>query len=189
MKTNALSSLQKASMLMLALFATSGPSMSEAAEPRIEPAAAALAKATGAKLGNAKTVRLTAQHKVDPALGVGAKLENGPLHITLQRPNQFYVQQPAGDQTRELAYDGRTLCLMQPVVNLHALEPVKASSVEQIANAMDDRFGFRPPVAELLSADFEGQLFLDVTSAKVVGTEWVGWTRCDRLHFEQDGMT
>jgi len=23
----------------------------------------------------------------------------------------------------------------------------------------------------------------------VTGTEWVGWTPCERLHFEQDGMT
>jgi hypothetical protein len=22
-----------------------------------------------------------------------------------------------------------------------------------------------------------------------MGTEWVGWTRCERLHFEQQGMT
>jgi hypothetical protein len=158
-------------------------------QAEIEPAARALAQSVTAKLGSAQTLRLTAKHKLDPALGVGAKLENGPLRITVRRPNQCYVLQPAGDETRELAFDGRTLCLMQPVVKLHAIESLKAGSIDQFANAVDERFGFRPPVAELLSADAARQLLLNVTSARVTGTEWVGWTRCERLHFEQDGMT
>jgi hypothetical protein len=54
---------------------------------------------------------------------------------------------------------------------------------------VDERFGFRPPVAELLANDMAAQLFRDVTSARVVGTEMVGWTPCERLHFEQPGMT
>jgi hypothetical protein len=122
-------------------------------------------------------------------LGVGAKLQRGPLKITVKRPNHFYVLQSAGDETREVAFDGRTLCLMQPMVKLHATESLKAGSIEQFSDAMDERFGFRPPVAELLSADLTGQLFLHVTSAKVTGIEWVGLTRCERLHFAQDGMT
>jgi hypothetical protein len=54
---------------------------------------------------------------------------------------------------------------------------------------VDERFGFRPPVAELLANDMATQLFRDVTSARVVGKEMVGWTLCERLHFEQPGMT
>ncbi len=159
------------------------------ATAEIDPSARALVESMQARLSTARTVRLTAEHKMHPALGVGTRLEKGPLHITLKRPNQFHILQSAGDDTRELAFDGRTLCLMQPVVKLHALEALKAASVEQFADAMDARFGFRPPVAELLSGDVSTQLFLHVTSARVTGTEWVGWTRCERLHFEQDGMT
>jgi hypothetical protein len=176
-----------AALLFLSLFAAIA--RVSAVDSRIDPAAAALAQEVAAKLGSAQTLRLTAKHQLDPALGVGAKLENGPLKIIVRRPNQCYVLQPAGDETREMAFDGRTLCLMQPVVKLHATEPLKAGSIDQFANAMDERFGFRPPVAELLSADAASQLFLHVTSAKVTGTEWVGLTRCDRLHFEQEGMT
>jgi hypothetical protein len=177
----------KASCLLFATFSIVAPLY--AADAGIEPAAAALAKEVAAKLGSAQTIRLTATHKLDPALGVGAKLERGPLQITVKRPNHFHVLQSAGDETREVAFDGRTLCLMQPVVKLHAIESLKAGSIEQFADGMDHRFGFRPPVAELLSADFSGQLFLGVTSAKVAGMEWIGLTRCERLHFEQEGMT
>lgn len=159
------------------------------AKAEVEPAAQALAKAVAAKLAAAQTIKLTAKHELDPALGVSAKLDRGPLNITVKRPNQCYVLQTAGDETRELAYDGKTFCLMHPILKFHGIETLKAGSIDQFADAMEARFGFRPPVAELLSADLATQLFLHVTSAKVTGTEWVGWTRCQRLHFEQDGMT
>jgi hypothetical protein len=155
----------------------------------IEPAARALADEVAAKLGAAQTLRLTATHRIDPALGVGSRLEKGPLTITVKRPNRFHAIQQAGPETREIAYDGKTLCLMHPELKHHALESLRAGSVAQFADRVDERFGFRPPVAELLSADFATQLFRHVSTAKVTGTEWVGWTACERLHFEQDGMT
>ena len=157
--------------------------------PGIEPAATALAKSVTEKLGAAQTVRLTAKHKLDPRLGVGAKLERGPITITVERPNRFYAVQKAGAESREIAYNGETLCVMHPGPNFHALEPLRAATIEQFADRVDERFGFRPPVAELLAGDFASQLFLNVTSARVTGAEWVGFTRCDRLHFEQPGMT
>ncbi len=179
--------LSRTPLVLLALILSSAPA--PAAGPQIDPAARSLAAAVAAKLAAAQTLRLTATHKLDPTLGVGARLERGPLTITVKRPNRCYVLQPAGDETRELAFDGRTLCLIEPVLKLHAIQPLKAGSIDQFADAMDERFGFRPPVAELLSADLVNQLFLNVTSATVTGTEWVGWTRCERLHFVQDGMT
>lgn len=171
------------SLLTIALIAVSP------AQAEIDPAAKALAKAVAAKLSSAQTIKLTAQHKLDPALGVGAKLENGPLSITVKRPNKCHVLQSAGAETREMAFDGKTLSIIHPETKIHALAPLQAGSIEQLAVAMESRLGFRPPVAELLSADLAGQLFLHVTSARVAGTERVGWTRCERLHFEQDGMT
>ncbi|MFN0127506.1 MAG: DUF2092 domain-containing protein [Verrucomicrobiales bacterium] len=159
------------------------------ASAEIEPAARELAKAVTAKLGGAQSIRLNANHKLDPALGVGAKVENGPIKITMQRPNRVYSIQRAGDQTLEIAYDGKTFCVMHPALKHHAIEPLKAGSVDQFADSVDERFGFRPPLAELLSSDVSTQLFRHVTSARIIGTESVGWTRCQRLQFEQPGIT
>jgi hypothetical protein len=177
-------------LLSLALAATTAVCATLAtAHAEIEPDASALVKTVSAKLSAAQTIRLTAKHTMSPALSVASKLDKGPLKITVQRPNKCYVLQPAGDETRELIFDGRALCLMQPTLKIHAIGSVRANSIEEFADQMDAHFGFRPPVAELLSKDLAGQLFLNVTSAKVTGSEWVGWTRCDRLHFEQPGMT
>jgi hypothetical protein len=160
-----------------------------AAPAEIEPAARELAKAVSAKIGSAQTIKLTAKHKIDPALGMGARHEKGPMQISVKRPNKFYVTQQAGAETSELAFDGTSLCLMHPNLKHHAIEPLKAGSIEQFSDRVDERFGFRPPVAELLASDAAAQLMLNVTSASVIGIEWVGWTRCERLHFKQEGMT
>lgn len=156
---------------------------------RIEPEARALAEETASVLREAKTIRLTARHKMDPRLGVGAQFEKGPMEIIVKRPHHFYAIQRAGNETREIAYDGWHLCLLYPELRHHALEPLRADSIDQFADKVDERFGFRPPVAELLSGRMANQIFRHVTTAKVMGDELVGWTRCQRLRFEQEGMT
>ena len=176
----------KPNLLLLTLVLTFA---TDVARAEIEPAARELAKAVNDKLGSARTLRVTAKHKLDPALGVGAAHEKGPLEITVKRPNQFYAIQRAGAETREMAFDGRSFCLMHPNLKHHALVALKAGSIEQLADRVDERFGFRPPVAELLAEDLASQLFLHVTAARITGQESVAWTRCERLHFEQPGMT
>lgn len=187
MNTKQLISLPKRPLLLASVLIATGFAFS-GAKAEIEPAARDLAKAMSHKIGGAQTIRLTAKHQLDPSLGVNAKLDKGPLVITVKRPNRFYAIQPAGDETREVAFDGTSLCVMHPMVKHHALESLTAASIEQFADRVDERFGFRPPVAELLASDAATQLFLDVTTARVTGVEWVGWTRCKRLHFEQPGM-
>ncbi|QIF01632.1 DUF2092 domain-containing protein [Roseimicrobium sp. ORNL1] len=155
----------------------------------IEPAARAVAKAAAAKLGAAQTVKVTATHKLSPGFKGGPRVEDGPVNITVKRPNQFYAIQKGRLETSEISFDGKSICVMHPEVKLHSLEPLKAASVEQFSDRLDERFGFRPPVAELLANDLEAQLFVNATSAKVVGREWCGFSRCERLRIEQEGMT
>ena len=99
------------------------------AKADISPEAMALAKAVNSKLAPAKTIQLTATHKVDAELSASAKLNKGALNITVKRPNQCYVLQAAGTETRELAYDGKTLSLIQPELKLHSLESLNASTI------------------------------------------------------------
>lgn len=156
---------------------------------RIDQAAATALKASADKLEAARTLRVSATHKLDPALGLGTALDEGTIELTVQRPNKFHAIQPVGVETREIAWDGRQLCVMHPELKHHALESVRASSIEQFALLVDQRFGFRPPVAELLANDMEKEVMHDVTSAQIVGTESVRGTRCQRLHLWQKGMT
>jgi len=169
----------------------SGPKPADSAgnHARMEPAALALLHSVSAKLGGARTIQVEAGHKLDPALGLGTRIERGPIKIMVGRPNEFYAIQPAGFDTREIAYDGRFLCVMHPGPKNYALEPLEAKTIAQFARLVEERFGFRPPVAELLAGDMEAELLLDVTSARLLGREQVAWTRCDHLRLDQAGMT
>lgn len=159
------------------------------ARSEIQPGAVALAKEVAAKLQSAQTIQLAAKHQVDPALTTGSKLDAGPIQITFKRPNLFFAVQEAKDHTREIAFDGKMLCIMHPGLKHHALEPLKAATIEQVSDAADARFGFRPPLLELLANDLTANLMVNVKDASVVGSERVGWTRCDRLRLVQEGMT
>ena len=65
---------------------------------------------------------------------------------------------------------------------------MEAKTIEQFAQIVDERFGFRPPVAELLANDMAAELLTDVTSARLLATERVGWARCEHLRLDQKGM-
>lgn len=155
---------------------------------QIEPAAMSLAQSVAEKLGGARTLRVQAKHTMDASLGLGLGIEKASLDVTVQRPNKFHAIQ-RGRETREISYDGRTFCMMNPDMHQHALETVKAGSIEQFSDQIDHRFGFRPPLAELLSTDVLGQLLRHVTSGRALGRERVGWTSCNRLQLIQPGMT
>jgi hypothetical protein len=155
----------------------------------MDPGALEFLKSVSAKLGGAQTIQVEAEHKLDPALGLGLRIDHGRIKFAVKRPNQFYAIHPAGAETAEMAYDGSFLCVMHPGPKHHAIEPLKAETVEQFAQFVDERFGFRPPVADLLAGDMAAELLIDVTSARLLGRERVGWVRCDHLRLDQEGMT
>ena len=154
----------------------------------VEPAARALLDAVSASLGSARTIGVEAEHKVEPPLGLGVALDHAPIEIAVRRPNQFYAIQRAGAETREIAYDGHFLCVMHPGPKHYALEPLEAKTIEQFAQLVDERFGFRPPVAELLANDMPAEMLSGVTVARVLGRERVAGTRCEHLRLDQKGM-
>jgi hypothetical protein len=154
----------------------------------VEPAARELLDSVSARLGPAHTIQVEAEQKVAPPLGLGLPLDHGRIELAVERPNRFYAIQPAGRETREVAYDGKSLCIMYPGQRHYALEPMEAGTIEQFAQLTDERFGFRPPVAELLASDMTAEFLQGVTSARVLGTESIGWTHCEHLRLEQEGM-
>lgn len=166
----------------------SGPKPGDSTGPKMEPAALELLKSVSAKLGAAQTIQVSAEHKLDPPLGLGLAIDHGRIELAVKRPNQFYAIHPAGAETVEIAYDGKLLCVMHPGPKHHALEPLEAKTIEQFAQLVDERFGFRPPVAELLANDMAAELLIDVTSARLLGHARVGGASCEHLRLDQEGM-
>lgn len=176
-------------LTLLWLGGCASDSSSHDSSAAMDPAAMELLKAASDKLGAASTVQLQAEHKLDPALGLGIAADRGPIEIMVKRPNQFYAIQQAGNETREIAYDGKTLFVMHPAAKHHASGTVEADSIEQFAQLVDERFGFRPPVAELLANDMASELLIDVTSVRSLGKQREGGVHCDHLQLIQPGMS
>ncbi len=166
------------------------PVVSSSAAPaaKLDPAAAGILRATEARLAAARTLQLTAKHQISPSIAVG-KLDQAPLAISVQRPNSFFARQGAVGKGRELAYNGTTLRLIQPAELIHAEGTIKTNTISGFADAADEKFGFRPPVAELLSADLVAQLSKHASRVFLVGKDSVGWSACHLIRVEQPGQT
>lgn len=158
-----------------------------AAPASIDPAAGSILRATETKLAAARTVQLTAKHQISPSIAIGT-LAKAPLAITVERPNRFFARQGPIGKGKEIAYDGSTLRMIQPAELLHAEGTVKSSTISGFADAVDEKFGFRPPVAELLSSDLVAQMARDATSVRLVGKDSVGWSSCNLIRVEQPGQ-
>jgi len=154
----------------------------------IEPAAQALAAETAAKLEAAGTIKVQALHQLDPSLGLGNRLDGGDIKVTVKRPNHFHASQPAGQETREVVYNGTTLLVMMPQLGLHAEEKLPTKTIDQFAHVADKRFGFRPALAELLSENLVATLFADATAVRAAGKETIAGVPCEILEITQDGQ-
>lgn len=167
----------------------SGPKPGASTGAKMEPAALALLNTVSAKLGGAQTLQVEAEHRLDPKLGLDLRIDHGDIELAVKRPNQFYAIQSAGAETREVVFDGHILYVMHPGLKHHASEPLEAKTIEQFAQLAAERFGFRPPMADLLANNMAAELLFEVTSAQLLREEHVGWTRCEHLRLDQAGMT
>jgi len=159
------------------------------ARAEVDPAALKILKESAEVLGNAPFIQLSVTHVFDPVFEQILGMSKSPTDVHLKRPNKFYAIQSAGDATREIVYDGQTLCVIYPELKHHAEETVEADTIRHFADEIESRFGFRPPVAELLSEDMAAVMLDGVTLASVQDDEPVGETDCDKVHMEQEGMT
>lgn len=158
------------------------------AKQKMDPAALALLNASSAKLGAAKTLKVSAEHLLDPKLGLGLAIDQGRIELAVKRPNHFYNIHPVGAETREIAYNGHQLCVMHPGEKNYALESLEAKNIEEFALQMDAQYGFRPPLAELVASDMAAELLIDVTSAQLLKKERVGGVECEHIRLDQEGM-
>lgn len=148
--------------------------------------ASALVIAMGEKLKNAKTVKAKGTRHLDPALIRGsAARESVNFDLTLVRPGKIYVRTTNEVGPRRLIANGKKLILTDDTENLYATANAKGKSVDDLIEAIQDKLGFRPVLAEFLGSDPADDLLEGVTSQRVRGVEQVNGVKCTRLAFTQ----
>lgn len=154
-----------------------------AAKPH-DPAALEVLRAVQGKLASSPTLAVEARRTTS-----WDDKGDGPVSVTVQRPNRFLARQGKGNEEKTLAFDGTRLRFQLPGVLLHAEGKLKASDTPALADAMQERFGFRPPLAELLAPDLVKEMAREGATITMGKSTCVGWTKCHHLLITQPGQT
>jgi hypothetical protein len=155
-----------------------------AAAPDHDPAALEVLRAVQGKLAASPTLSVEGRRKTS-----WHDHNDGAVAVTVERPNRFLARQGIGSGEKILAYDGTTLRFQLPGVLLHAEGKLKAPDSPAVADVMQERFGFRPPLAELLAPDLVKEMAREGATIRLGKAEYVGWTKCHHLVITQPGQT
>ena len=155
-----------------------------AAAPTLDPAAVAVLRSVQGKLAASPTLAVEAQRSTS-----WSDKGDGLVTVTIQRPNRFLARQGKGGTERVLAYDGAVLRYQLPGVLLHGESKLTAPNAPALADAMQKRLGFRPPLAELLAPDLVAEMAREGASIRLGQAQRVGWTKCQQVIVSQPGQT
>jgi hypothetical protein len=151
----------------------------------------AILRSMSQKLAAAQVLVVEARRTIDPALVPGDVVkEAADVRVVVKRPASIHAQATDAVSTRHLLFDGKKLSIVDETElgTFYATAELDAGSVDALADAMIERFGFQPLLAEFFSED-PFALFMDgVKSARRVGEEEIGGVACHRLELVQEGL-
>ncbi len=103
-------------------------------------------------------------------------------HARLERPDKLRVTRLGGTGELDLFFNGKTATLYGPGVKIYA-EVGSASSIDQLIDELEHKYGFAGPGADLLLSNAYDTLMANVIAARYLGTGMIGGVRCDHVAF------
>ncbi len=103
-------------------------------------------------------------------------------HALLERPDKLRVSRLGGTGELDLFFNGQTATLYGPGIKTYA-EAGSASSIDQLIDELEHKYGFAGPGADLLLSNAYDTLMANVTDAKYLGTGIIGGVTCDHVAF------
>lgn len=140
------------------------------------------------KLAAAKTLRFEATRSASPSLFGGLDAPgHSRLSGVLKRPGSLKIEEQTREGRRTLIYDGREIVLIDHRAGNHA-RVAASPTLDAATYWVASRYGFKPPLAEVLVNNPATFMLDGVTRASFVGTEMVQGINCDHLTFRQPGV-
>jgi len=141
------------------------------------------------KISAASQITLRAKQETDAALlELRDKPESASLTATLKRPDRFMATTTSEDRERRIFYDGETFSMLYVLENFYAQQEMPGD-FDSMAGRLEEKFGFAPPVAELLLSDPYAYLTEGLQSLSYVGEETVDGTPCHHLSAVEESIT
>jgi hypothetical protein len=107
--------------------------------------------------------------------------------VTLARPDKLRVSRSGGFADFEILHDGKALTLLGKNANLYT-QVAAPGTVDQLIDALRDKFKRPLPGADLLLTDSYDQLMEDVYDSKDLGSGVVNGVECDTLAFRKNDV-
>jgi len=138
------------------------------------PNADKILRGMSAKLGSAPAMTFHARRHSHGVVvpGKGAP-EDAQVWAAVKRPSEFTTKTKSRGDERETYFDGRTLTVYDATNHFYASVPLR-TSIDGMLLALEQDFGFRPPLAELASSDIYADIRHRVQSVKYLGSGRVG---------------
>lgn len=150
----------------------------------VTPAAQAVLDRMTATLKSLNSVAVTAHVTRDEVLAFGYKLQhNETARMWVERPNRMRVELEGDVKDRTYIYDGSSLTMYAPDLNVYASSPAPGTLGEVVKTLLDA--GVEMPLIDLLYHGNAGDLTEDVRVGLVVGDSQVEGVATDHLAFRQ----
>jgi hypothetical protein len=103
----------------------------------------------------------------------------------LERPNELRVSRLGGTGELDLFFDGKTAMLYGPGIKTYA-KIGGATSVDQLIDELEHKYGFAGPGADLLLSNAYDALMANVIDARYLGVGIIGGVTCDHVAFRTE---
>jgi hypothetical protein len=144
---------------------------------QVDSARAAL-MAMSRRLAAARSFTVDAVREVDAALMEGRDVpDSATIRIEVRRPDQVHTLSRGGGTERHFYFDGRAVTQYDATRQMYATTPVRGT-IDDMIRALDERFGFVPPLAEFMSNDPWAFLSSQVRTARMAGVQKVNGRTC-----------
>ena len=100
--------------------------------------------------------------------------------ITVERPDKIRATRSGGFADVELVFDGKTLTVFGKTANAYGVIEAPGT-IEQLVDALRDKFGKPLPGADLLDANIYGTLTASAGMILDLGSGVIGGVECDHL--------
>ena len=154
--------------------------------PRVEAQADRILREMSDYLSSVEEFTFHAEISYDSIVSSGETLEfGGSSEVAIHRPDRLRVNYRGDDRQSNVVYNGRTLTLHKPDVNLYA-QTKMTFDLDGALDRMFEKFGFSVPVADLFYADPYSTLTESVDTGYRVGLRVVDGVPCHHLAFSQE---
>jgi hypothetical protein len=155
----------------------------EPLKPAISPEALRLLGDMSDYLKAAPQLSFHADITHDDLLPTGQKLQLGATYeAAIRRPDRVFTDYSGDVDRRRLWYDGKTITLYDPVLDVYATESAK-STIDATVQHLITQLGFTPPLSDLMTSDPGATLRKNVAFGFVVGTTQIDGALCHHLAF------